>query len=347
MGDLFKTIKTTHRVQDNIEKFETLSFQDVSASQPSSAKSKIKVLDLTSDPNDSTTESLSLRPSIDLAATSLSSKSTHETHKRHESKAFLDKSYLNDSSPKTLADDAQLILNNQPDREDLVAVLQYLQYGIEGKHDFNIRLPGPKASQILNVLVTVTIPDQWLHLRGRSLAKSEAQLKKLLIAPLASVAGIGALLMQIRRLSSTTHPEVDPVLEDAISILAAILERQSILGRFMSDSKQFFTNETAGRVFWQEVTSLLAGSKILTTMAQAFAQVKPLSDRIPEFQWLGDGSEYSKWLSKNISAAAIDLKPGLDIVDESLNKLGQVFKRGLSLGYRGLMQISSISFRPG
>ncbi|KAK5055950.1 hypothetical protein LTR84_012500 [Exophiala bonariae] len=334
MGDLFKPIKTTRKVQDNIEKFETLSFRDVSASRPNSAKSKITLLDLNSETNDTESESFSLRPSIDSAATTLSAKSASETHKRHESKVFLDKSYLDDSSKKTLPDDAQVILDNQPDREDLVAVLQYLQYGIEGKHDFNIRLPGPKASQILNVLVTVTIPDQWLHLRGSSLAKPEAQLRKLLIAPLASIAGIGALLMQIRRLSSTNHTEVDSVLEDAISILAAILERQFLLGRFMSDAKQFFTNETARRVFWQEVTSLVAGSKILTTMAQVFALVKPLGDRLPGCQWLGDGAEYSKWLSRNISAAAIDIKPGVKTVDEPLNMLGQVFKRGLSLGYR-------------
>lgn len=338
MGDLFKAIKTTRKVQDNIDRFETLSLRDGSASRPSSGKSKISVLDLDSDTTNTVSDSFSLRPSIDSAATTSSTQSLHKTHKRHESKAFLDKSYLHDSPQETLPDDAQVILKNQPDREDLVAVLQYLQYGVQGKHDFNIQVPGPKASQIINVLVTVTIPDQWLHLRGHSLAKSESQLKRLLIAPLAGVAGIGALLMQIRRLSSTTHTEADPVLEDAISILAAILERSSLLGRFMSDSKQFFTNETAGRVFWQEVTSLLAGSKILTTMAQVFATVRPQGDRIAEYEWIGNGSEYSKWLSRNITAATIDLKPVGNNVNEPLTMLGQVFKRGLSLGYRGSKQ---------
>lgn len=334
MENLFKPIKTTRRVQDNIERFETLSLGDASTSRPVSAKSKISVLDLSSDTSDVVSEPFSLRPSIDSAATTLSAQSTK--HKRHDSTAFLEKSYLHHSSTRTLPDDAQAILKSQPDREDLVSVLQYLQYGIEGKHDFNIRLPGPKASQIINVLVTVTIPDQWLHLRGRNLAKPETQLRKLIIAPLVSVAGIGALLMQIRRLSSTTPTGGETVLQDAISILAVLLERQSILRRFMSDSKTFFTTETSRQVFWQEVTSLLAGSKIFTTMAQIFATVNPLSDQIPECAWLGDGSEYSKWLSRNISAVAIDLNSGVNAVNESVNMLGQVFKRGLSLGYRGL-----------
>ena len=334
MENLFKPIKTTRRVQDNIERFETLSLGDASTSRPTSTKSKISVVDLSSDTSDVVSEQFSLRPSIDSAATTLSAQSTK--HTRHDSTAFLEKSYLRHSSTRTLPDDAQAILKSQPDREDLVAVLQYLQYGIEGKHDFNIRLPGPKASQIINILVTVTIPDQWLHLRGRNLVKPEMQLRKLIIAPLVSVAGIGALLMQIRRLSSTAPTGGDPVLQDAISILASILERQSILRRFLSDSKTFFTTETSRQVFWQEVTSLLAGSKIFTTMARAFTIAHTLSDQIPECVWLGDGSEYSKWLSRNISTVAIDLNAGVNTVNESLNMLGQVFKRGLSLGYRGL-----------
>lgn len=336
MDDIFNPIKTTRRVQHNIEKFETLSLRGTPTSRPASTKSKISIADLSFESSDVVSEPFSFQPSIDSAATTLSAQSTHKTHKRHDSTAFLEKSYLNQSSAKTLPDDAQAILKSQPDREDLVAVLQYLQYGVDGKHDFNIRLPGPKAAQIINVLVTVTIPDQWLYLRGHNLAKPDAQLKKLMITPLVSVAGIGALLMQIRRLSSTTPTDEYPILEDAISILAAILERQSVLRPFMSDSNTFFTTDTPRRVFWQEVTSLLAGSKIFTTMAQVFATVPTLSDQIPECTWLGDGSEYSKWLSRNISATAIDLNSGVSTVNESLSMLGQVFKRGLSLGYRGL-----------
>ncbi|KEF60036.1 uncharacterized protein A1O9_04886 [Exophiala aquamarina CBS 119918] len=334
MEDLFKPIKTTRRVQHNIEKFETLSLRHASTPRPASTKSNISIVDLSSESSDVVSEPFSLRPSIDSAATTLSAQSTHRKHKRHDSTTFLNKSYLNQSSTRTLPDDAQAILKSQPDREDLVAVLQYLQYGVDGKHDFNIRLPGPKAAQIVHILVTITIPDQWLHLRGRDLSDPDAQLKRLMITPLVSVAGIGALLMQIRRHSSAAPTDETPVLEDAISILAAILERHSVVRRFMSDLSTFFTTDTPRRVFWQEVTSLLAGSKIFMTMAQIFATVPTLRDRIPECVWIGDGTEYSKWLSRNISATAIDLSSGVSMVNGTLSMLGQVFKRGLSLGYQ-------------
>jgi len=336
MEDLFKPIKTTRRVQHNIEKFETLSLRDTPTSRPASTNSKASIVDLSSESSDGVSEPFSLRPSVDSATTALSAQSTHKNHKRHDSTVFLEKSYLKETSANTLPDDAQAILKSKPDREDLVAVLQYLQYGVDGKHDFNVRLPGPKAAQIINTLVTVTIPDQWLHLRGHNLAKPEELLKKLIITPLVSVAGIGALLMQIRHISSTTPADKNPFLEDAMSILATILERHSVLRRFMSDSNSFFTADTPRRVFWQEATALVAGSKVFTTMAQVYATIPTVSDRMAEFAWLADGPAYSEWLSRNISVVAIDLNNGISTVNEPLNMLGQVFKRGLSLGYRGL-----------
>ena len=337
MDDLFKSVRSTRKVQNNIEKFETLSLKDASTSRPASTKSKVSIVDLSSENSDAVSEPFDLRPSLDSSKTSVSAHSETKKHKHQDSTAFLQKSYLQNSPTTALPDDARAILKSQPDGEDLSAVVQYLQYGIDGRHDFNVQIPGPKSSQIINALVTVTIPDQWLQLRSSNLPKRDAQLKRSIITCLTSVAGIGALLMQIRRLSSTSTSRNDQVLEDAISILSWVLTDRNIIRCFLSISTKYFTTEASRRAFWQEVTALLAGSKVLTTIAQVFATVQDLNVRLGGCTWLGNGSEYSKWLSRNISGAAIDLNSPIDPNNETLRMLGQLLKRGLSLGYRGLI----------
>lgn len=335
MEGLIKPVKTTRKVQNNINRFENLSLKDTSSSRPASSKSKVSILDLSPVDSDPASDQFSLRPSVDSSHTSVSVQSSHKEHKRLDSTAFLQKSYLEQSSPASLPDDAREILKSQPDNEALIAVLQYLQYGTEGKHDFNVRLPSPKASQIINILVTVTIPDQWLHLKAHKLSKQEMQVKKLLLGCLKSVAGIGALLMQIRQLSVTNSDKTDHLLKDAISVVSLLLTGNETLKYFLADTNKLFNSDIQRCVYWQEVLSLLAGSKVLSTMAQALTSIQQSDDKEAIPLWLGDGSEYSRWLARNLSTAAIISSSGGGPESSQINMLSQVLKRGLSLGYRG------------
>lgn len=336
MDSLSKTLQVTRKVQNNIDRFETLSIgESSSTSRPTSAKSKISILDITSESSNDAGDTFSLRPSVSSSVSSKSTQSLRTKHKRHESTAFLEKSYLNETSPASLPDDAREILRNQPDDEDLAAVLQYLQYGINSKHDFNARIPSPKASQIISVLVTVTIPDQWARLRRRFLSKEELQLKKALLSTLSSVAGLGALLMQIRRLSSTSVDEENSLLEDMISVLASILAGSKVLSEFLDDAMVLFPSETSRRVFWQEVNALFAGSKLLSALSQLLASQRSFKAIGENETWLGDGPKYSRWLAKNISAAAVAINTSSKSDEQRMKMLCQVFKRALSLGYRG------------
>lgn len=341
MDNLFTPVKSTRKVQTNIERFETLSIKDISSNpRPPSTNSKISIIDLTSEASDTRTDSFSLRPSTASSKTSASAQSSHNAHKRQDSTAFLHKSYLSTQvSSASLPDDARAILKSQPDPQDLAAVLQYLQYGIDGKHDFNVRVPGAQASQIINVLVTVTIPDQWLQLSQESLTKNELQIKNTILSALGSVAGLGALLMQIRRLSSNSRDAQSPLLQDLVAILAQELSGHKVLRHYLSDANHFFKSDAPRRVFWQEVVALFSGSKVLTIMAQVFTTVQDLNH---DHMWMGSGSEYSKWLSLNISAAAIDRSSGTDTSLESSKMLGQLLKRGLSLGYRGWTRLGLV-----
>ena len=325
-------------VKGNIDRFETLSLSE-STTKPrsSSIKSKTSIVDITaSSSNDGT----SLRSSADVAP-SLVSKASSETSvtvdppakttKKRESVAFVSKSYLEDNSKNeqdTLPDDAREILKSQPDYEDLLAVLQYLECGIKNKHDFNIHMTGPKASQILNALVTVTIPDHWPVLRIHKLPKRQEQLKRLIVVNLRSVAGIGALIMQVRRLGSIRQAD-STVLEDTLCVLELVLRGSQFLNTMINDARKLYLKEVSRRISWQELVSLVAGSKILSYVAQATTTAGLSSNKL---KWLSDGDEYNKWLAKNVSVVA----GFLSIEDtEAWTMLAMIVKRAFNLGYRG------------
>jgi len=332
MSNFLEPIKTVRKVQTNLEQLESLSLNE-------GAKPKAPALDISpSVTNDEAGPDSDTRSFLIISSQNSTSSSLNQ-HRRHDSTAFLQRSYLQNRSPASLPDDAREILKSQPDREDLVAILQYLQYGIDGRHDFNVHVAGPKASQIIHALVTVTIPEQWVLLRKSELSKSDLQLKRYVESCLSSVAGIGALLMQIRLLAAGATEQQLPIVEDCISILGSVLVGNHILSRFLADARRLYRSDAQRRTHWQEVTALLAGSRILTTLAQVFATLKNLNPETNENAWLGDGAAYSGWLAKNISVAALNSDR---TETESWTMLGQILKRALSLGYRGESFFSDI-----
>jgi len=330
MDNFLTPISTVKKVQSNIEKFETLSLREHGPPRSSSNKSKRSIFEITESKEEPTpTLQAHVESSVTLVEARKPSNATQaKKHKRHDSTAFLQHSYLQQSGPASLPDDAREILKSQPDRQDLEAVLEYLNYGIEGKHDFNIRIAGPKAAQIINVIATVTIPDQWHNLRAARLSESEAKIKKAILSCLTSIAGIGALLAQMKKLATIQHQvEDDSLLKDTVNVLSHILNKSQTVTNFLQDATRLYASDVQRRLFWQEITSLLAGSKILNTASHTMAG-KSVGPEI----WLSDGTQYSRWLSRNISVAVTRLTTS---EAESWKMLGQVLKRALNLGYRG------------
>ena len=347
MDELFKPIKTTRKVQTNIDKFETLSLKDAAtASGSGSTKSKTSIVDLSSEGSDRASDAFSLRPSHTSSSTSQSFDSRQSNHKRHDSTAFVQQSYLHKAPPASLPDDAREILKSQPEVGDVAAVLQYLQCGIEGKHDFNIRIPGPNASQIINVLATVTIPDLWQPLQQRRLSMQHAKLKANLLSSMTSVAGLGAILMQVKRISTSVAGRQPALLADMISVLSSILTGTQILSSFLSDTTVLPLTDAQRVVYWQEVTALLAGGKILSAISQVLATQPDLENLKGTKKWLGDGTEYSKWLGKNISAVALKATMPTPGDHRHMKMVSQVLKRALNLGYRGSLVLFA-SCSPG
>lgn len=339
------------KVKGNIDKFESLTLSD-STNQPSSAstKSKRSILEISSTASDTTREPFDLQPSQDKseASSQLSTVAPlpnappltqPASRKKRESVAFLEKSYLDrksDEMSDTLPDDAREILKSKPDYEDLLAVLQYLEYGVQGKHDFNIHVTDAKAAQVVNVLVTVTIPDHWPVLRIHKLPKQQQQLKDMIVLNLRSVAGIGALILQIRHRSIPNAGD-HSILEDTVSVLQLVLHGTGFIRGMLNDSRKLFPKDTQRRIWWQELTTLVAGSRVLSHVAQAVTVAGISSNRL---RWLSDGNEFCEWLANNISTAIVDLS----IQDsEAWTMLAQMTKRSLNLGYRGMSSQALLS----
>ena len=310
MGDLLTPVQTTRKVKSNVEKFETLSLND----QP---HPPVEVIQVSSNRRNG-------------------GPTKHTKHKKQDSAAFLQKTYLqNDSSSETLPEDAKEILKSQPDHEDFLAVLQYLQFGIEGKQDFNIRASGQKASQILNILVTVTIPDRWANLNTKPISKQDREAKSVLLSCLTCVAGLGALHAQIKRLTGlamSTNTAQSLVLKDSIDVLAAVLDPSSFIDAVLGDTLKLNIKPTQRAVLWQELCSFVAGGKILSAVAQALPLTDSGKDGEKTAGWLGDGNQYSKWLARNICHAATKFAV---VQGEAWAMLAQLMKRGLSLGHSG------------
>jgi hypothetical protein len=330
--------KAIGTVKGNIDKFESLTVSE-SAEKPrsNSTKSKRSLIEVASS---SSNDEQSLRTSFDTApsvkskassATSMTTDPPTNKQRKRESIAFVQKSYLAQNTSKeqdTLPDDAREILKSQPDYEDLLAVLQYLECGIQDKHDFNIHKSGPKAAQIVNAIVTVTIPDHWPVLRIHKLPKRQAELKRLVVLNLRSVAGIGALLMQVRSLGNIKRAD-NTVLEDALCVLELVLHGNKFLHTTLRQTRKLCPKEIDRRITWQEVVALMGGSKILSTVAQATSTTGISSSKL---QWLSDGLSYSKWLANNVSVTAglLSIEDG-----EAWTMLALAAKRALNLGYRG------------
>ncbi|RMZ85132.1 hypothetical protein DV738_g10, partial [Chaetothyriales sp. CBS 135597] len=325
MDGLLSAVQTTRKVRSNIDKFESLSLNHSgSTGRPRSTKSpKKSVLDIASGNNEST------EPVFDLTPASDSSTALHKKVKRYSSTPFVEKSYLkNAADADTLPDQASEILRNQPEPDDLFAVLQYLQSGIDGKHGFSVHIASPAASQVISAIVTNILPDYWHTYQRAELSSLETKSREYIVNVLRSVPGIGALLLQLKQLSTASVAQ-KPILLDTTSVLAAVLKPSTTLRVLLQDTISLYPKQTLRHAVWQEVVALLAGSKVLSVASQA---VLSMSLEIgSDTAFVADGVQYAQWLARNISTAAISLSPN---DSPSWAMLSRISKRGLNLGYR-------------
>jgi telomere length regulation protein len=233
------------------------------------------------------------------------------------------------------------ILKSHPGNDELAAALASLDPFNESRkiNELDIRTPGPTAAQILQVLVSTTIPDHWAFLNGKDSKAKDAKCRAALLRCLSSIAGIGSLVAQLRTLIASSRAAAHKaegsnnrlMIRDLLSVLAALLEPKDFLSRIFADIVSLHESRTRQQVAWREFVSLVAAGKILSTAAEALT-VANASEPISSVSWIGDGPRYATWLGANIAHLASKIK--VDDVND-WTSLAFLTGRALSLGYAG------------
>ncbi|GLI78396.1 telomere binding protein [Penicillium ochrochloron] len=231
------------------------------------------------------------------------------------------------------------ILTSHPGSDELAAALAALDPFNKSRkiNELDIRIPGPTTAQILQILVSTTIPDHWASLNGKDSKAKDAKCRAALLRCLSSIAGIGSLVAQLRTLIASSRAATHKaegsnnhlMIRDLLSVVAALLEPKDFLSRIYTDIVSIHENRTRQQVAWREFVSLVAAGKILSTAAEAIT-VANASEPISSVSWIGDGPRYATWLGGNIAHLASKIK--VDDVND-WTSLAFLTGRALNLGY--------------
>ncbi|ODM20973.1 hypothetical protein SI65_04026 [Aspergillus cristatus] len=235
------------------------------------------------------------------------------------------------------------VLKSRPDRDQLLQVLSILDPSNRSitPDQFDIRIPSPTSAQILQTLVSVTIPDVWdtLNMKPKDTKPAGSKLRAALLRCLCSVAGVSSLVAQLRSLiaaSRSSSAEAkgsssDIRVRDILEILSALLEPSDFMFRVYTDISAVYPNGTQKQVSWRELISLIAASRVLSTAAESLTLVNDFS-RLNKVSWVGDGPKYASWIGDNICrfCSKIDLNN-----EDAWKAIASFTGRAMSLGYTG------------
>ncbi|KAJ5826348.1 hypothetical protein N7474_003486 [Penicillium riverlandense] len=229
------------------------------------------------------------------------------------------------------------LLRSNPDREQLSAILAALDpfNKFSNAKDVDIRIPSPTTAQILQVLVSATIPDHWGSLDSKERKTKDSKTRAALLRCLSSVAGLGSIVAQVRSLVAAARTKEAQssgsqlVIQDILTVLAALLEPEDFLSRLYADISVVYDHKTRQQVAWRELASLVAAGRILSTVAEALTLLDD-SKHLSSISWVGNGSQYALWLGGNVCHLVSKLKTE----DENAwDFVAFLLGRALSLGY--------------
>lgn len=366
MAGRLNPLNPLRKVQNNIEMFESLSLGN-NRSASNTAARPAPVVEITPEaapaPLLTAISSTSTTRNIGTPGTSLT-RPANARRANRDSAIYFQSSYLQaDTDPQdppkdkatvkpttdVLVKDAIAILKSQPEIEDLEAVLVYIRYGIDGKHDFNIKIPSPKATPLIHALVTVTLPDLWPNLSEGKSDKSDIRIKNTLLAALSSVAGIKAITESIQRMSGATaatnaeptsgafagvivqSPGDSFVNKVYVDFLATMLASyDTVLNFIVKDCKTLYGTYPQVHRFWPDMVSLLAGGKVFSAIAPV------LMFGSESAYWISDAKKYTIWLGQNIVRASIEIS----VTDAGAwRNLCLLLGTALSFGHNGILHL--------
>ncbi|TID17367.1 Telomere length regulation protein [Venturia nashicola] len=212
-------------------------------------------------------------------------------------------------SPKLLTariespEDALQILKDSPSWNQVQEVLILLTQSTNG--NFNIKQPGALTAQLIQALVTQTLPDFWTMLKKE---KTPAPTKSMFTAALFSVSGIGALLSRLKVLTMACslaakpgQTSISPLqLRYVLEVLEEILRPETMFTSLWSSCVLLGQTLLQRTVLWKEFVSLVASGKLMSSFAEAEDLLKRSGEKYRPL-WVPKGSEYTRWLARNVS----------------------------------------------
>lgn len=240
------------------------------------------------------------------------------------------------------------VLKFNPSHDQLYDVLHTLDPANRNRENktFDIRIASPITAQILQILVSTTIPDHWRSLETdsskRGAHEQSTKLQKIrgaLLRCLCSITGISAIVTQLRTLITALRsaPEHEKesgrklVIRDTLAVLSALLKPKDLLVRLYEDVSSLYTTATKTQIAWKELCTLIAGGRVLSTVAEALSCIKDLDD-LDSISWVGEGSQYASWLGQNLYSMVSNGDLGNE---EFWKSTALMTGRALSLGYTG------------
>ena len=244
-------------------------------------------------------------------------------------------------TPKS-ADDVLELLKSKPDRKQLLAILRWLDGGSEPGQKFNIHIPGPKAAQILFLLVDEVNTTYWDTVSALK-SSEDGKLRALLLRCLRSVPAVGAIISRIRRLiESLKNPQdagkglrkeqIAALIVQSLSILEAVMRKDEFAILIWKDVQTFESSPSQKSLQWKEFLSIFAYGRLLNVASEANRVVNGLSPDLEDGSWLGDGRAYVTWLGKNVS---LMIKRSDGHGEEGIKAAMQILSKGLTIGYEG------------
>lgn len=228
-------------------------------------------------------------------------------------------------------------LRAKPDQATLGRALRWLSRTGQQPDDFNIKKPGPRAAQIVFTLVNDIVPDYWELLSGQG-----GQNTRLLVQCLSSVAGIGAITSRLRLLLTSLKDSQKPAqvtvisktqpVDILLSVFETILAKENFLTTIWHDIESCNLSSSQKSLQWKEFVSLVASGKVLSIASEANLTLGNLSSNLKDWSWVGDGSQYAKWLGGCMQHA---VKAVEDHDIEGQKALSQLLSRVFTLGYTG------------
>ena len=239
-------------------------------------------------------------------------------------------------------------LQSKPSFETLQLCLQWLSRAPNG---FNVKIPGPQATQIISALVNEIAPNFWHLLKEENGRKYSNELK-LLVRSLSSIAGIGALCARLRTWIAAGKQEetskqklpksqVQSELRDALEVLHLVLRGKNTLRDLWQEVRNGSMKAIQRHLLGKELVSLVSSGKILSIAAETLEYCELSRHERDELSWLGEGKMFASWLGENARQLFKDTE---EDNEDAQRAATSILVKALSLGYSGKLFDSTPGF---